>query len=121
MFNLIQTNKTTSFFGIQKQNSKNFKKFNEHDDDDDDSIGFFVKKGPQTRERSRDKENEKSKNYQKNNQPKPYQRPFKRDLCKYFLNGVCTKGDNCTYSHIIKNFPCKYFITLGSCDNKECR
>ena len=120
MFNLIQSNKATSSFGIQNKNSKNFKKFNEDDDDDDDSIGFFVKKGPQTRERSRDKENEKSKN-QKNNQPKPYQRPFKRDLCKYFLNGVCTKGDNCTYSHIIKNFPCKYYITLGSCDNKECR
>lgn len=85
----------------------------EEEDDDDDSIRFFNQKRPQTRERSRDKENEKSKN--------SYQRPFKRDLCKYYLNGVCTKGDNCTYSHIIKNFPCKYFVTLGSCDNKECR
>lgn len=50
-----------------------------------------------------------------------YQRPYKRDLCKYFLNGVCTRGDNCTFSHIIKDFPCKYFVTLGNCDNKECR
>ena len=124
MFNLIQTNKTTSFFGIQNKNSKSLKKSsNEDDDDDDDSIGFFVQKQPpQTRERSRDKDTEKSKiSYQKASQPKPYRRPFKRDLCKYFLNGVCTKGDNCTYSHIIKNFPCKYYITLGSCDNKECR
>ena len=126
MFNLIQTNKTTSFFGIQKQNSKSLKKSsNEDDDDDDDSIGFFVQKQPpKTRERSRDKETEKSKtstSYQKVSQSKPYHRPFKRDLCKYYLNGVCTKGDNCTYSHIIKNFPCKYYITLGSCDNKECR
>ena len=94
----------------------------EDDDDDDNSIGFFKQKRPQTRERSREKENEKSKNAHGNTtQPKTYQRPFKRDLCKYYLNGVCTKGDNCTYSHIIKNFPCKYFITLGSCDNKECR
>ena len=54
-------------------------------------------------------------------QSKTYQKPFKRDLCKYYLNGVCTKGDNCTYSHIIKDFPCKYYITLGNCDNKECR
>ena len=55
------------------------------------------------------------------NQNRPYQKPFKRDLCKHFLNGVCTKGDKCTYSHIIKDFPCKYYITLGNCDNKECR
>ena len=55
------------------------------------------------------------------NQNKPYQRPFKRDLCKYYLNGVCTKGDKCTYGHVIKDFPCKYYITLGNCDNRECR
>ena len=35
------------------------------------------------------------------------------------MNGVCTKGDKCTYSHIIKDFPCKYYITLGNCDNKD--
>ena len=68
------------------------------------------------------KEMEKKNSFANNmNQNKPYQRPFKRDLCKYYLNGVCTKGDKCTYSHVIKDFPCKYYITLGNCDNRECR
>ena len=49
------------------------------------------------------------------------QKPFKRDLCKYYLNGICTKGDNCNYSHNIKDFPCKYFIIFGKCNKKECR
>ena len=84
---------------------------------DENSFQFFQLKTPNNgehRERSREKDNGKNKNYS-------HQRTFKRDLCKYYLNGVCTKGDNCTYSHIIKNFPCKYYVTLGSCDNKECR
>ena len=67
------------------------------------------------------KESRKNSFINNKTQSKTYQKPFKRDLCKYYLNGVCTKGDNCTYSHIIKDFPCKYYITLGSCDNKECR
>lgn len=85
-------------------------------------------KRPPERERSRDKEKPLNKEIKSNSvvggnntQSGGYQRPFKRDLCKYFLNGVCTRGDKCTYSHIIKDFPCKYFITLGNCDNKECR
>lgn len=44
---------------------------------------------------------------------------LKRDLCKYYLNGSCTKGDKCTYSHVLKDFPCKFFNSRGFCDNKE--
>ena len=98
------------------------------DEDDENSITFFNPTSSKKRERSRDKENMPKRDGKKNsfansnmNQNKPYQRPFKRDLCKYYLNGVCTKGDKCTYSHIIKDFPCKYYITLGNCDNRECR
>ena len=92
------------------------------EEDDDDSIGFFKQNQPKARERSRSKEKEKSDDSKTNKfKPKAYQKPFKRDLCKYFLNGVCTKGDNCTYSHVIKDFPCKYYIIFGNCDNKDCR
>ena len=109
-----------SLFESQNKTSKS--QADEDDDEDDNSIGFFKPKNQKNRERSREKSNEKRKNlHQNSNQNRPYQKPFKRDLCKYFLNGVCTKGDKCTYSHIIKDFPCKYYITLGNCDNKECR
>lgn len=93
--------------------------FEDDEDDDENSIKFFQTKSPQIRERSRDKENEKDKNnlYQS----KTYQKPFKRDLCKYYLNGICTKGDNCSYSHITKDFPCKYYIIFGKCNQKECK
>ena len=109
-----------SLFDNQKNSSKS--QPDDDDDEDDNSVGFFKPKQHQNRERSREKSLERKKNSNQNShQSRPYQRPFKRDLCKYFLNGVCTKGDKCTYSHIINDFPCKYFITLGNCDNKECR
>ena len=109
-----------SLFDNQNKSSKS--QADDDDDEDDNSVGFFKPKQHQNRERSREKSLEKDKDVnQSNNNIRPYQKPFKRDLCKYFLNGVCTKGDKCTYSHIIKDFPCKYFITLGNCDNKECR
>ena len=109
-----------SLFESQNKTSKS--QADEDDDEDDNSIGFFKPKNSKVRERSREKNNEKPKILHQNSiQNRPYQKPFKRDLCKYFLNGVCTKGDKCTYSHIIKDFPCKYYITLGNCDNKECR
>lgn len=87
--------------------------------DDENSIGFFHKLKNPHRERSREKNIERPKKV--NNENNFHQKPFKRDLCKYFLNGVCTKGDKCTYSHVIKDFPCKYYVTLGNCDNKDCR
>jgi uncharacterized protein YaaR (DUF327 family) len=92
------------------------------EEDDEDSIGFFKQNNQKKRERSRSKDKEKSYNSNINqSKSKTHHKPFKRDLCKYFLNGVCTKGDNCTYSHVIKDFPCKYYIIFGNCDNKECR
>lgn len=44
---------------------------------------------------------------------------IKRDLCKYFLNGNCVKGDKCTFSHVSKDFPCKYFHSRGFCENND--
>lgn len=44
---------------------------------------------------------------------------LRRDLCKYFLNGNCKKGDKCTFSHVLKDFPCKFLTAFGHCDNGE--
>ena len=31
--------------------------------------------------------------------------------------GKCSKGAKCSYSHVLKDFPCKYYIATGNCDN----
>ena len=41
----------------------------------------------------------------------------KKELCKFYLSGKCTKGDKCLYSHDLSEIPCKYFHGLGFCDN----
>lgn len=33
---------------------------------------------------------------------------YKTKLCKYFKNGNCNKGENCTFSHDSKEIICKY-------------
>ena len=38
----------------------------------------------------------------------------KLEVCKYYLNGYCAKGSNCTYMHA--EFPCKFYHM----NNKEC-
>lgn len=44
-----------------------------------------------------------------------------RELCKYFLHGVCKFGDNCFYSHEKSSKPntiCRYYL-LGACSYGE--
>jgi len=44
-----------------------------------------------------------------------YLHDLKDELCKYFLNGTCVKGEECVYSHDPSKFPCKYFHGVGFC------
>ena len=41
----------------------------------------------------------------------------KKELCKFYLSGKCMKGDKCLYSHDLSEIPCKYFHGLGFCEN----
>ena len=43
----------------------------------------------------------------------------KRELCKFFLSGYCTKGSSCLYSHNLKDYPCKFYHARGFCENFE--
>jgi hypothetical protein len=46
----------------------------------------------------------------------------KADLCKFFLIGACQKGDECIYSHNPSQFPCKYFHVTNNCKmGDECK
>ncbi|KAF5288696.1 hypothetical protein FQR65_LT11961 [Abscondita terminalis] len=39
--------------------------------------------------------------------------PIKLELCKFYLMGCCAKGENCHYMH--SEFPCKFYHTGLSC------
>ena len=41
----------------------------------------------------------------------------KKELCKFFLSGKCAKGSKCLYSHDLSEIPCKYYHGLGFCEN----
>ena len=41
----------------------------------------------------------------------------KKELCKFYLSGKCAKGENCLYSHDLSEIPCKFFHGLGFCEN----
>ena len=41
----------------------------------------------------------------------------KKELCKFFLSGKCNKGEKCLYSHDLKEIPCKFIHGLGFCEN----
>ena len=46
----------------------------------------------------------------------------KKELCKFYLSNTCTKGDKCLYSHNLKDYPCKFYHARGFCENCEnCR
>ncbi|XP_075048908.1 zinc finger CCCH domain-containing protein 6 isoform X2 [Mixophyes fleayi] len=37
----------------------------------------------------------------------------KKEICKFYIQGYCTRGDNCIYMH--SEFPCKFFHTGANC------
>ena len=41
----------------------------------------------------------------------------KKELCKFFLSGKCMKGEKCLYSHDLSEIPCKFYHGLGFCEN----
>uniref|UniRef100_A0A8C6YHM6 Zinc finger CCCH domain-containing protein 4 n=1 Tax=Naja naja TaxID=35670 RepID=A0A8C6YHM6_NAJNA len=43
--------------------------------------------------------------------------PKKRELCKFYITGYCARAENCPYMH--GDFPCKLFHTTGNCINGE--
>lgn len=48
------------------------------------------------------------------------QQPFTpKELCKFFLTGSCHKGAQCTFSHNLADFPCKYLHATGYCEKGE--
>ena len=43
------------------------------------------------------------------------QRGLNTTLCKYYLVGNCNKGPSCLLSHDTSAFPCKYYFISGMC------
>nr|DBA20789.1 TPA: hypothetical protein GDO54_017533 [Pyxicephalus adspersus] len=43
--------------------------------------------------------------------------PRRRGLCKFYVTGYCARADSCPYMH--SDFPCKLYHTTGSCVNGE--
>ncbi|XP_044161493.1 zinc finger CCCH domain-containing protein 4 isoform X3 [Bufo gargarizans] len=43
--------------------------------------------------------------------------PRRRGLCKFYMTGYCARADNCPYMH--NDFPCKVFHTTGGCVNGD--
>lgn len=55
-----------------------------------------------------------------NNGGQRYREPFTpKELCKFFLTGSCHKGQNCTFSHNLSDFPCKYLHATGHCEKGD--
>lgn len=43
--------------------------------------------------------------------------PKKRELCKFYITGYCARAENCPYMH--GEFPCKLYHTTGICINGD--
>ena len=41
----------------------------------------------------------------------------KKELCKFYLSGKCAKGSKCLYSHDLSEIPCKFYHGQGFCEN----
>ena len=78
------------------------------------------KEGERERERSREKELDNKKNNNNNNifNGKKILNN-KKEICRFYAKGWCKNGDNCNYYHIPN--PCRYYIALGKCTNKNCK
>lgn len=67
---------------------------------------------------------QKGRDFTSNTTNPPTQKFVPRLVCRYFMEGICSKGDKCTFSHaVVPNKtpeearvkePCKFFI-MGSC------
>ncbi len=45
-----------------------------------------------------------------------------RGVCKYAIAGSCTNGDQCQYSHNLKEQSCTFYHLFGKCDTGlQCR
>ena len=42
-----------------------------------------------------------------------------KELCKFFLTGSCHRGNQCTFSHNLGDYPCKYLHATGSCEKGD--
>eukprot|EP00271_Cylindrocystis_brebissonii_P022830 TRINITY_DN8940_c0_g2_i1.p1 TRINITY_DN8940_c0_g2~~TRINITY_DN8940_c0_g2_i1.p1 ORF type:complete len:1539 (+),score=222.70 TRINITY_DN8940_c0_g2_i1:457-5073(+) len=43
-------------------------------------------------------------------------------ICRYHLQNTCLRGEDCEFSHTLSSFPCKYFHVLKKClDGETCR
>lgn len=52
--------------------------------------------------------------------PNGHREPFTpKELCKFFLTGSCHKGLQCTFSHNLSDFPCKYLHATGFCEKGD--
>lgn len=43
--------------------------------------------------------------------------PKKKELCKFYITGFCARADHCPYMH--GEFPCKLYHTTGNCVNGD--
>ncbi|KAI8574747.1 hypothetical protein RHMOL_Rhmol01G0378000 [Rhododendron molle] len=47
--------------------------------------------------------------------------PGQASLCKYFVKGLCNRGDQCLFSHSLQSHrpECKFFLSLKGCKNGD--
>lgn len=45
---------------------------------------------------------------------------FSNVLCKFFVKGQCTRGEECIFSHDSTNFPCPHQLSYAICHRSNC-
>ncbi|KCZ80625.1 hypothetical protein H312_01951 [Anncaliia algerae PRA339] len=63
----------------------------------------------------------KNKSFMTNNSSNKRPYSYKKALCKFFIKNACTKGEECTYSHEVKAFPCHAYHLRDNCTRKNCK
>lgn len=46
---------------------------------------------------------------------------YKTQLCKFYIKGICTRGQECTFSHDSRSFPCFAYHLRDNCTRKACK
>lgn len=49
----------------------------------------------------------------------PLLAPKRTELCKFYLSNVCRKGAECLFSHDTKAHPCRFFYLKGFCASQD--